>query len=106
MARTDRPITFHSRMTIRPEMVEPFLASISRLFDRVVDCPGCHFAYLAQATREPDTFMLFEQWTNKDALEDWKHTEAFTTYWAETEPMYAKARIDQGWRILKTKSAT
>lgn len=87
-------------------MVEPFLASISRLFDRVMDFPGCEFAYLVQATRDAETFMLFERWTDRHALEAWKRTDAFLAYWAETEPMYAGERIDQGWRIVRRKDAS
>ena len=105
MTDQDPSIMFHSRITVREEMAEPFLASISRLFDRVVDVPACEFAYLVQATRDPLTFMLLERWSDREALEEWKQTEAFRAYWAQTEPMYAEGRIDQGWRVLRSKPA-
>lgn len=97
----ERPFTFTSQMTVKPEHVEAFTSALVANTRIAAGQPACHFIYANQSAADPTVFLMFERWNSLDEFEAQETLQPwFAAYIAETDPFHAAPRVVTAWLEL------
>lgn len=75
-------------MTFLPEKVEAFKAVFEASKEKIRAFDGCNHLELLAVDNHPEVMMTYSWWDNADALENYRHSELFTTTWAKTKVLF------------------
>jgi|GEM_PF-5699617 len=97
----NKPFTFTSQMTIKPEHIEDFKPLLKRNTELAVQQPACDFIYANQSIADPGVFLMFERWTSLIEFEQQETRQPwFAEYIAQTEYFHERPRIVTAWTDL------
>ena len=75
-------------MTFLPEKVEEFKAVFDASKEKIRAFEGCNHLELLAVDEHPHIMMTYSWWENPEALENYRHSELFTTTWAKTKMLF------------------
>ncbi len=76
-------------------------AQFLRYFDKVKkmvnEFEGCKGMQLLQDTHNPNIILTYSHWESPEALENYRHSEAFGEIWPNIKPWFAKKA--EAWSV-------
>ena len=77
------------KLTFRTTEVEAFKAFFEERRHRIRHFEGCTHLQLWQDVKDPGVFFTYSHWTSEAALDNYRHSELFSTVWNSVKPMFA-----------------
>jgi quinol monooxygenase YgiN len=77
------------RMHFQPDQVEAFLQIFERSKLTIGSFPGCISVELLQDASDPAVYYTYSQWTNQNALENYRQSSFFRQTWAATKVLFS-----------------
>ncbi len=90
------------RMRFKPEHVETFLALYAEARPRIQAQPGCLGVQLARETRDPAAFATWSLWEDAAALERYRASEFFTTFWPRVRALFRESPEAVSFEVVES----
>jgi quinol monooxygenase YgiN len=93
-------------MTFQADKIEAFLEIFNHSKEKIRNSPGCSHLELLQDADQPHIFCTYSYWEDEQALENYRHSQLFTTTWAQTKVLFAgKPQAFSLHSLLKVEGA-
>lgn len=77
------------KLHFREEEVEAFKAYFDGICHQIRNFEGCQKLELLQQVDNPQIFFTYSYWENEAALEKYRHSELFKTFWGVAKAKFA-----------------
>lgn len=92
-------------MKFREDEVQSFQEFFQEISPKIRNFPGCHHLELWQDVDDSQRFFTYSHWENTDALENYRHSELFKSFWKVAKSKFAeKAQAWSHSSILNVQS--
>ena len=87
------------KLQFKEEELESFLTYFDGICHQIRNFEGCQKLEMLQQTNQPNVIFTYSNWDSEDALENYRVSELFQTFWA-----VAKAKFSgkpEAWSLNK-----
>lgn len=91
------------KLTFRENEIEAFEKIFEESKNKIKAREGCLHVELLQSADSSNIFFTFSLWENEKALDDYRHSELFTTTWAKTKVLFSEKAA--AWTVVLKNEA-
>ncbi len=85
------------KLTFQPSRVQGFLRLFQEEKKKIAAFDGCSKVELMKDTDTANVFFTYNEWRDKDALENYRNSDFFKTTWARAKKSFADK--PQAWSL-------
>lgn len=87
------------KLQFREEEIESFKTYFDGICHQIRGFEGCERLELLQQTDQPDVIFTYSYWENEEALENYRHSELFKSFWSVAKAKFAGK--PEAWSLHK-----
>jgi quinol monooxygenase YgiN len=76
------------RLSFKENKTETFLKLFEETYDLIRMFEGCSHLELKQDFHHPNVFYTVSKWASQQALDEYRHSDLFSTTWAKTKILF------------------
>jgi len=78
------------KLTFREDEIEAFKKILADSKEKIRAFPGVLHLQMLQSADNPCIFFTYSHWENKEALQNYRHSDLFIATWAKTKPLFSE----------------